>query len=246
MENSGKIFAYCERGLDPSFWAEPFNALTNFGFIVAALYTFWELSRRPATEAKLFRYLLILNVFTIGVGSFLFHTLATRTASAADVIPIGVFMLVYLGYALYRFAGVPLVAVVPAIGVFAYVISEAMQVQCDAFGFGWPLLEKTNCLNGSFGYLPAVVAMLLIGAWLAVRSHAATPYVLGAAVTFMVSLTFRTTDRIWCNTISFMDKAIGTHFIWHTLNSVVLFLLLLAAIRHGGGAIAADPVRRAA
>lgn len=246
MENAGKIFAYCERGLDPSFWAEPFNALTNFGFIIAALYAFWELSRRPKTEAKLFRYLLVLNVFTIGVGSFLFHTLATRTASAADVIPIGVFMLVYLGYALYRFAGVPLVATIPAIGVFAYVISEAMQVQCDALGFAWPLLEKTNCLNGSFGYLPAVVAMLLIGAWLAVRGHPATPYVLGAAVTFMVSLTFRTTDRIWCDSVSLMDKAIGTHFLWHTLNSVVLFLLLLAAIRHGSATTAPTPARQTA
>jgi len=71
---------------------------------------------------------------------------------------------------------VPLVVAVPAIGVFAYVISEAMQVQCDALGFAWPLLEKTNCLNGSFGYLPAVIAMLLIGAWLAGETHLAAQY----------------------------------------------------------------------
>jgi Ceramidase len=246
MENSGKIFAYCERGLDPSFWAEPFNALTNLGFILAAIYAAWELAHRPKAEAKLFRMVLILNVFIIGVGSFLFHTLATREASAADVIPIGVFMLVYLGYALRTFAGVPLLAAIPVMGLFAYVISQAMQVQCDALGFAWPLLEKTNCLNGSFGYLPALVAMLLIGAWLAVRGHAAAPYVLGAAVTFMVSVTFRATDRIWCNDISFMDKAIGTHFLWHTLNSIVLFLLLLAAIRHGAAAARTRAAPRAA
>jgi hypothetical protein len=233
MENVAKIFAYCERGLDPSFWAEPFNALTNFGFILAGLFAAWELSRRPKEEGKLFRYFLVLIVFVIGIGSFLFHTYATPWASAADVIPIGVFMLVYLGYALHTFVGVPLILAVPAIGGFAFVIRQAMAVQCDALGFSWPLLEKTNCLNGSFGYLPALAAMLLIGAWLAVRRHAATPYVLGAAMVFMVSVTFRATDRIWCNTISFMDKAVGTHFLWHTLNSVVLFLLLLAAIRHG-------------
>ncbi len=233
MENSGKIFAYCERGLDPGFWAEPFNAITNFGFIIAALYAFWELSRRPAHEPKFFRALLIFNVFVIGVGSFLFHTLATPLSSAADVAPIGVFMLVFLGYALNVFAGLPLLAVLPLIGAFAYVIRQAMQVQCDALGFGWPLLEKTNCLNGSFGYLPALAAMLIIGAWLAARRHAAAPYVLGAAVVFMVSVSFRAVDRIWCNSIAFMGKPIGTHFLWHTLNSVVLFLLLLAVIRHG-------------
>ena len=57
----------------------------------------WDLSPRPKEEGKLFRYALILNVFVIGVGSFLFHTYATPRASAADVISIGVFMLVYLG-----------------------------------------------------------------------------------------------------------------------------------------------------
>ena len=233
MDKSGKIFAYCERGLDPSFWAEPFNAITNLGFIIAALYALWELSRRPSEEAKLFRYVLIFNVFVIGVGSFLFHTLATPEASAADVIPIGVFMLLYLAYALYTFAGLPIWVAVPAIGAFAYVISEAMHVQCDALGFAWPLLEKTNCLNGSFGYLPALAAMLMIGAWLAVHRHAAAAYVLGASLVFMVSVTFRATDRIWCNDVTLLDKPVGTHFLWHVLNSIVLFLLLLAAIRHG-------------
>jgi hypothetical protein len=235
MENGGKIFAYCERGFDPGFWAEPFNALTNFGFILGACFALWELSRRPKEEGKFFRYALILNVAVIGVGSFLFHTYATPRASAADVIPIGVFMLVYLGYALYAFAGLPLLLIFPAIGAFAYVISLAMQVQCDALGFAWPLLEKTNCLNGSFGYLPSLAAMLVIGAWLAVRRHPTAPYVLGASLVFMISVTFRATDRIWCNDIVFMGKAIGTHFLWHTLNSIVLFLLLLAAVRHGAG-----------
>ena len=37
MDYQQKIFAYCERGLDPSFWAEPVNALTNLGFILASL-----------------------------------------------------------------------------------------------------------------------------------------------------------------------------------------------------------------
>ena len=33
--------------------------------------------------------------------------------------------------------------------------------------------------------------------------------------------------------ITFMDSPIGTHFLWHTLNSLVLFLLVLAVVRHG-------------
>ena len=130
MESGPKIFAYCERGLDPSFWAEPFNAITNLGFILGACYAAWDLSRRPKDEAKLFRYALILNVVLIGIGSFLFHTYATPRASAADVVPIGVFMLAFLGYALHAFAGVPLLLTLPAIG--ALPLSSTRPCKCSA------------------------------------------------------------------------------------------------------------------
>ncbi len=234
MDHTDKIFAYCERGLDPGFWAEPFNALTNFGFIFAGIVALWLLTRRPSGETKLFRYLLVLDLFVIGVGSFLFHTYATPWASAADVIPIGIFMLAYLGYALYVFAGLPLILTLPAIAGFAYVIELAMRVDCSTLPFSLPILQTTNCLNGSFGYLPALAAMLLIGAWLALRRHPAAPYVFGGGLIFVVSVGFRATDRILCQAITFMGKPIGTHFLWHTLNSIVLFLLMLAAIRYGG------------
>ncbi len=230
----GKIFAYCERGLNPAFWAEPVNALTNLGFIIASIAALAMLVRRPAGEAKLMRLVLILNVFVIGVGSFLFHTYATRWAAAADVIPIGVFMLIYLGYALHVFAGLPLLLTIPAIGGFAYVIQVAGGVDCAALGLDWGFFRATNCLNGSFGYVPALAAMLLIGAWLVIRRHPAAPYIFGAGLVFIVSVGFRSVDRIWCNQISFMDKALGTHFLWHSLNSVVLFLLIFAAVRYGG------------
>lgn len=234
METAGKIFAYCERGQDPGFWAEPFNAVTNFFFILAGIMAVSMLARRPADESKLLRYLLVLNVILIGIGSFLFHTYATPWAAAADVIPISVFMLTFLGYALYVFAGLPIILTVPAIAGFAYVLQLAGQVDCRSLGFSHWILESTDCLNGSFGYLPALAAMLLIGAWLGIRRHPAWPYIFGAGIVFVVSVAFRSTDWLLCQNISFMDKARGTHFLWHMLNSVVLFLLLLAAIRHGG------------
>jgi hypothetical protein len=246
MENANKIFDYCERGLNPAFWAEPVNAFTNAGFIIGGLIALALLLRRPAGEKKLFRLLLILNLFVIGVGSFLFHTYATPWAAAADVIPIGVFMLVYLGYALHVFAGAPLVIAMPAVSVFAFVIELAMSIDCRALGLSLPVLEQTNCLNGSFGYLPALAAMLLVGAWLGLRRHPAAPYVFSAGLIFIVSVGFRSTDRIWCQSVSFMDKAIGTHFLWHTLNSIVLFLLVLAAVRHGGAAAGASGGHRRA
>jgi hypothetical protein len=245
MDRTGKIFAYCERGLDPSFWAEPFNAITNFGFIIAGALMLRELAARPGDEPKAFRYALIALVFLIGIGSFLFHTYATSWAALADVAPIGVFMLAYLGFALYRFVGVPLPVVFPLVAAFAYTIHQAMQLQCwrGQIGFSLPVPspESAACLNGSAGYLPALAAMLLIGGWLTLRRHPAAPYVLGASVVFMLSVTFRTMDRIWCQDVVFVSRTVGTHFLWHILNSVTLFLLLLAAVRHGA---LASPARR--
>jgi hypothetical protein len=243
MESAATIFAYCERGFDPSFWAEPLNALSNSGFILAGLLAGRELAARPAGEAKSLRAMLIALVFVIGIGSFLFHTYATPWAATADVAPIGIFMLAYLAYALYRFVGTPVLLIPLALAAFAWVIQEAMQLQCWRGQIGIPLLgtilENTGCLNGSIGYLPGLAAMLGIGFWLTLRRHPSAPYVLGAALVFMLSLTFRTMDRIWCREVMLVGQPIGTHFLWHLLNSATLYLLLLAAVRHGASQPAA-------
>src|SRR5262245_60127910 len=139
MDSIGKIFAYCERGLDPTFWAEPLNALSNLGFILAGVLALRELMARPAGEGKAIRYALVVLVFIIGIGSFLFHTYAEPWAATADVAPIGLFMLAYFAYALYRFAGVPLWAIPPALAGFAYIISQAMQLQCWRGQIGFTL-----------------------------------------------------------------------------------------------------------
>ena len=237
MDSIGKIFAYCERGLDPTFWAEPLNALSNLGFILAGVLALRELSARPAGEGRGFRYALAALVIVIGIGSFLFHTYAEPWAATADVAPIGLFMLAYFAYALHRFIGLPIWSIPPALGGFAFAINQAMQLQCwrGQIGFTLPVpaFENTSCLNGSAGYLPALAAMLAIGGLLAARRHLAAPYVLAASLVFMLSLTFRTMDRLWCQDIHLAGRAIGTHFLWHLLNSATLYLLLLAAVRHG-------------
>lgn len=228
---SGKIFAYCERGLNPAFWAEPLNAISNAAFLIAAVIALMEwqrwrhdLSGRPRRSGT--ELALILLVAVIGTGSFLFHTYATHWAMLADVIPISVFMVAYLGYALRRFVGLRWLATLAGLGVFFVAIGYAETIRCN----GRP------CLNGSVGYLPALAALALIGAWLAWRRHAAAGYVLGGAALFAISLTFRTLDRSICpQTALFAGRQLGTHFLWHVCNATLLYMLLRAAIRHGDG-----------
>src|SRR6185369_15726948 len=85
---------YCER-TSAEFWAEPVNALSNLSFIVAALAIVW-LMRRTGTRASAPALFLTINLVVIGLGSFLFHTLANRLMMLADLLPIFVYQIAFL------------------------------------------------------------------------------------------------------------------------------------------------------
>ena len=79
---------YCER-IDPGFWAEPVNALTNIGFVFAAWFTYRIAVREQAHKSSIAAIAGIIAA--IGIGSFLFHTMATPFTRWLDIIPIFVF-----------------------------------------------------------------------------------------------------------------------------------------------------------
>jgi hypothetical protein len=83
---------------------------------------------------------------------------------------------------------------------------------------------------------------------LAWQRHAAARYLLVAAAVFLASMTFRTIDVEVCAATRFGGRALGTHFLWHTLNGVLLYVLLLGAIRLGspGAGRAIASARRSA
>ena len=83
-------------------------------------------------------------------------------------------------------------------------------------------------LNGSFGYIPAALAMPAVG--LICRTgheREAGDALLRAAGIFALSLFFRSIDNAICPTVP-----VGTHFLWHGLNALVLGILMIAAIVH--------------
>jgi hypothetical protein len=227
-----KIFRYCERGSDPSFWAEPLNAVSNAAFIVAAIAAAYTYVRLPRDERNLTEAALIALVAVIGIGSFLFHTLANQWTSLADVIPIGVFMLAYLAYALCRYLSLHWIVVAAGVGLFVWAMLAVGDIECTG-----PLAMTGTpsgpCFNGSLGYAPALFVMLGIGAMLGVMRHPAWGYVLGAGVVFLFSMTFRSIDFETCALTGLGGRAFGTHFLWHILNATTLYLLLLGALRTG-------------
>lgn len=231
-----KIYRYCERGLDPSFWAEPFNAISNVAFLVVAVVTAIQLarSRRDADRRDLSaEWALAGLVFAIGIGSFLFHTTATRWASVADTAPIGLFMLGYFGYALRRLMGLGWLWTIAGVAAFVLALRHAGNIPCAPGLLPITRAGGHPCFNGSLGYLPALAALVGVGAVLAVRRHPAGRWILAAGAVFLVSFAFRTLDFEVCAMTGVMGRARGTHALWHVLNAVTLQLLLVAAIRHG-------------
>ena len=225
-----KLFAYCERGLDPAFWAEPLNAITNAAFIVAALLATRIWLSQPPAERGWFELFLIGVVYVIGIGSFLFHTFATVWAALADTIPIGIFMMAYLAYALRRFVGLNWLWIALAMVLFFLSLWQASVTRCD----GGP------CFNGSLAYFPAFAALILVGIVLRVQGHAASASLIGAGLIFALSLTFRTLDQSLCGyTVLPSAIPVGLHFMWHVLNATLLYLLVRAGLRYGRVATAA-------
>jgi hypothetical protein len=201
-----QVIAYCER-TDFSYWAEPVNAVTNAAFVLAALYV-W-----PKTRGVPLARLLTVILAMIGVGSFLWHTHATGWAGLADVLPILMFILVYIFAATRDYLGASaLVAGIVTLAFFPY-----------AFGFRAlfsGILPGANAL-----YASVAVLILAYGLWL-VRGATGRGLLIGAAI-LCASLGFRMADDAVCASFP-----IGTHFMWHVLNGIMLGWMILVYCRH--------------
>jgi len=78
-----------------------------------------------------------------------------------------------------------------------------------------------HILNGSLIYAPAILLLLILGIYHAATRRIERYVLLGAAGVFIVSLTCRTVDGIICPYFP-----LGTHFLWHVCNAIVLYLIL--------------------
>ena len=221
------ICAYCERG-DPGFWAEPVNALSNGAFLVAAALAAARVRRAGTGDTP--ALLLSALVAVVGVGSFLFHTLAVRWSLLADVIPIALFIYAYFLLAMRRYFGLGLGAALAATLAFA-----AANVGLEPALDGLTGRSMDALTNGSIGYAPAILALAGVAAGLlASRGDPGDPArrqaglgLLGIAALFAVSLALRTLDRAVCPV-----WPLGTHALWHLLNAGVLYGLIAVAVRY--------------
>lgn len=228
MQWSQQLFNYCERALDSSFWAEPFNAASNAAFILAAGTA--AITARQQSRPMAIEWMLITLVALIGVGSFLFHTLATRWAAVADAAPIGIFMVVYIIFAMRRFLTAPWVIVFAGVALFLFSFRAMSAATCDMSWMPVTAAAGRGCLNGSLAYGPALVAITVLSTAIMIIRHPATKWIAAATAALAVSLVFRAIDFEVCSATEIFGHPRGTHPLWHLTNAFVLYFLLRAAI----------------
>lgn len=203
-----QVIAYCER-TDFSYWSEPVNAVTNVAFVIAGLIV-WPQTRDVAAAR-----LMAIVLMAIGVGSYLWHTHATGWAGLLDVAPIVVFILVYLFVATRDFLRAPVwLAALVSVGFVPY-----------AAGFGW--LAGFLVPGAGANALYFSVAVLIAGYGLWLRDTPTGKGLLVGACVLCVSLGFRMADAAFC-----AQFALGTHFMWHILNAVMLGWMIRVYLRH--------------
>jgi hypothetical protein len=199
---------YCERTA-PGFWAEPVNAVTNLGFVVAA-WMIWRLARREQTRDAS-TVALIAMIVAIGLGSFLFHTLANEVTRWLDILPIFAFQLLYLGIYCRRVIVLPL----PLSCLLSLLLLLAAMAAA----------QLAEYQNGSLIYAPAWLAILFLG-WYHYRGQKpGRILLLITTAVFLIALALRSIDIEICG-----QFATGTHFLWHLLNALVIYLAMLALI----------------
>lgn len=211
MDWTAPVDAYCER-LGPGLWAEPVNAVTNLAFLVAAAWMAARLRGSGLTVAWALTGLLAL----IGIGSGLFHTVAQPWAALADVVPIAAFALLYTHAASRAFLGLShglaaaiTVAVIPGAALTAWLAAPL-----PVYGPSGPYL-----------ILPILIALYAF-----LLRQTTPPTARGLAIgagLLALSLTFRGLDMPLCGRVG-----VGTHFLWHLLNAVLLGWMIETYRRH--------------
>lgn len=214
---------YCERAGAAGLFAEPLNTVTNLGFVIAAFLAARSLAAAHPRRA-LDLWILVVFLTAIGIGSALWHLAPTPHTVLMDVIPITAFINLYLLSALRRLLALPWRAVVGWWGVYF------------AVGLAAQTLLPANLLNGTIMYVPTYLTLGLLTVVVNRRDRFMGGIFRGVFGVWSISLVLRTFDIAICEHFQF-----GTHFLWHVLNSWVLWRLLVQLIKHSSETMQTAP-----
>ena len=201
---------YCE--FATNFWLhEPLNAITNFGFIISAyfLYRFIKINN-PKKNLGIF---LISLMLVLGFGSLAWHSYRSLPTLLSDEIPIYIFM-IFAGYFLTK-------SLTRSHKLTIVILTFTAIIYYAIFAY----IPGVNLLNGLLKYVFALFAFLTLSI-LTVRKFGSDYNFILPLTIFAVAIVFRGTDLYVCPIFP-----IGTHFIWHILVALTMYLGSVIIIR---------------
>ena len=198
------MYYYCERTA-ADVLSEPLNSITNLAFVLISYLIF--------KKYKNHEYSLIFSglIFCIGLGSFLLHTIPSKITALIDVMFI-LFFIIFFLYILFQ----KILKLAITCALFLSLASPVLY-----YYLGSVLKENFTLFGDSSFYIVIWLHLNLIYFYLLIKNANFNNFILVASIIFVISIFFRIIDKVYCDI-----NLYGTHFLWHILNSLVLFYLV--------------------
>ncbi len=208
-------YGICERH-SLGWMGEPLNVLSSFAFMVVAVAIYRYYKREEDIQRRWIWdiHALTFITFIIGFNSVIFHAFPNPTTELMDTLAIVFFIILYFWSVLFRIGRCNLFQA--SVCFVAFVGGSHILVH-----------QFPNALNDSIGYLSSMIALIIIAVHLHLKARPSSQYFMLAAITGICSLFCRAIDKEVCPMLP-----VGTHFIWHTLNATLLYILLKQLIRN--------------
>lgn len=207
MVNPMLVNIYRERSGELGFFAEPFNACSNLAFVLATIYGMRYLKANNVCDRV--SWGLVLLPTLIAIGSFAFHTVPNSLTMWADMAPIAMFQC----FMVWEFSR----RLLRANRIASSAILAVMFILCAA------LFPNHTIMNCSLFYVPNLLLMLGFSVLWAARVEREPYLLLVGTCLFVCAVSARSVD--WM-----VPWPIGTHFLWHTANGAMVYVLLRACI----------------
>ena len=209
------FYGVCER-TGNGLWQEPLNVFSNILFFYVAYKVYAYYKDHPDIVGKRVWdiHAMTILVVIIGAMSINFHMNPTLYNEMMDIVPIVLFINLFFFSVLFRIGKCNLFEVFICYVAF--------------LGFTHMLVSLfPRGLNDSIGYLSSMGSLIMIAVYLHLKARPSSQHFLVAALIGVCSLFFRSVDNAVCD-----QFPMGTHFLWHSLNALLIFIVMKQIIRN--------------
>ncbi|MCI5049979.1 MAG: ceramidase [Rickettsiales bacterium] len=209
------VYGVCER-TTPYWYGEPLNTLSNLLFMLVAVIIYKHYHKHPDLKDRkiLDIHAMTFLIFAIGIFSSIFHMNPNPLTELMDIVPIVLFINIFFFSITVR---------IGKTNAFQTVVCYVAFL-----GFTHILISQfPNAMNDSISYLSSMTALVAIAIYLHMKRRPSSHQFLLGALVGIISLFFRAIDNAVCEQIPF-----GTHFMWHSMNALLLYILMKQVIRN--------------